>query len=323
MRRISSFFAAAAIAVATQAVASPLPFIFDLSPGSGINVTSSNIGANTAGTLIGDWDPVNNPGGTRTKPGLFGGFGSTENLPVNLTANLNVTGAPSVPLIGGFFLDVDTVAGTVTMTNYGSSQGGTPTGALALSATITTESFRTRTPDSTYPGGIPVTLPLGDANFTALDVIQDGTPALGTLTPTGGNTYDFAVSPFVTITGTIDLNGTFTDIGPLSGVLPITGSLTILGNSATITSIATIAFQDTQSPNQALPQFPFGLPTVLPPGSTANVLLDLILQQINVALNAQIQNNATGTLVPEPSLALLIPGLLLLSRRGRCEGASE
>jgi hypothetical protein len=322
MLRITSFFAAAVMAVATHAIASPLPFIFDLSPGSGMNVTSTNIVANTAGTLIGDWDPVKNPGGTRTKPGLFGTFGSTENLPVNLTVNLNVTGTPSVPLIGGFFLDVDPVAGTVTMTNYGSSQGTPPTGALALSATITTESFRTRTPDSTYPGGIPVTLPLGDANFTALDVVQDASPAIGTLTPTGPNTYDFAVSPFVTITGTIDLNGTFTDIGPLSGVLPITGSLTIMGNSATITSIATIAVQDAQSPNQALPQFPFALPTVLPPGSTANVLMDLILTQISVALNAQIQNNATGTLVPEPTLGLLIPLALLLNRRGRRAGPS-
>ena len=48
---------------------------------SGLNATLSAT-VSTSGTMIGNYDAAANPTGTRTKPGIFGSFGSTENLPV-------------------------------------------------------------------------------------------------------------------------------------------------------------------------------------------------------------------------------------------------
>src|SRR4051812_21226103 len=71
---------------------------FVLQPTSGLTTTSASATAKTSGTLIGDWDAVTNPTGTRTKPGLFGTFGDTENVAVPATINFATSGTPSIPL---------------------------------------------------------------------------------------------------------------------------------------------------------------------------------------------------------------------------------
>ena len=54
-----------------------------VAPPSGISGNLA-ISARTQGTLVGNYDQTNNPTGTRTKPGLFGSFDPTENVPEEL-----------------------------------------------------------------------------------------------------------------------------------------------------------------------------------------------------------------------------------------------
>src|SRR3954470_3106618 len=101
--------------------AAPLPYQFTINTPSGLTTTNASVSANTSGTLIGNWDATTNPTGTRTKPGLFGTFGDTENVAVPATISFATSGAPSVPLGGGFRMAIDGGALSVELTDYASS----------------------------------------------------------------------------------------------------------------------------------------------------------------------------------------------------------
>jgi hypothetical protein len=303
---------------------------FNISPTSGLSTTNASVNARTSGTLIGDWDPVTNPTGTRTKPGLFGTFGDTENVAVNTSINFSTSGAPSVPLGGSFRMGFDTTALTVGMNNYVSVNSGPATGALATSATVTTASFRTRNPTSTFPGGIPVTIPLGDATITSLSLTQSG-PASGTLTPDGPNRFTFTVAPTVNVMMGVNLTGNDLSLGPTPIVLPMQGTVTFGSDgAATLGALAPVNVNDTTNPAEALPPVPFGLPTVFPPGLTANVIFNLTLDQLTTMIAGTVSTDAIGRIerqhtitigqVPEPACAAscAIPiATLLLARRRR------
>src|SRR4051812_7529727 len=59
----------------------PQPYDFLIDPAGSPADVALDISAKTSGTLVGDYDPLANAAGTRTKPGVFGTFGATENVP--------------------------------------------------------------------------------------------------------------------------------------------------------------------------------------------------------------------------------------------------
>ncbi|MFX4717804.1 hypothetical protein ABTB07_23170, partial [Acinetobacter baumannii] len=75
------------------------------------------ISANTQGTLVGNYDPDTNPTGTRTKPGVFGSFGPTENVPVNVSIGAAIGGNINRQASGTFRATVDGNTNTITFEN--------------------------------------------------------------------------------------------------------------------------------------------------------------------------------------------------------------
>jgi PEP-CTERM motif len=271
---------------------------------------------NTAGSLIGNYDQTNNPTGTRTKPGLFGSFGETENLPVAVELGLGLDSMLDTRSSGGFHMSFDTGVGTLLMSGFTSDLLKSGPASIDASATLLTEAFRTRNPSSVYLGGIPVTLPLGQVSLTSLSVTQTEDAAPGVLTPLGGNRYSFLVAPVVQIEGSIDAFGQVLDIPPTAVPLPLAGEIELIGDTARLTSVQPVDLMNTADPNLALPELPFDLPTILPPGGVASVLFNLTLESLETSLVGQLATVANGVLVPEPStLALLAAGLLALRRR--------
>jgi len=274
--------------------------------------------ANTAGTLIGDWDSGTNPAGTRTKPGFFGSFGASENIAVPVSLGFGLGGAINSRTAATFGLDVNIGGGTVAMSNYNANL--LADGPIALPATISLafESFRTRNPDSLYPG-LPIDVPIGEFSLVALTAVQVGGAVPGTLTPAGGGVHDVNLLVPVMIQASFEgIGGQMFDLGPIPAVLPVQGELTVSGMTSSLHASAAFDLANMTEPGVALPQFPLGLPTALPPGGTANLLFDLMLDEIGASIGATLTLDATGTLVPAPSAALaLCSGLLLASPRRR------
>lgn len=168
-------------------------YAFTLTPaGSGLN---GNIGptAATAGSLQGDYDAVDNPAGTRTKPGLFGTFGATENVPVPVELAPALSGPLATQASGRFQLEVNEAAGTLLLSGLTVDWLASGPVTVSTGVTLTYGSFRTRSPDSLFIGGFPVTLPLGNGELSSLLGEQTG-PAAGTLTALGSGLYDFTVT---------------------------------------------------------------------------------------------------------------------------------
>jgi len=287
-----------------------------VAPPSGISGNLA-LSARTQGTLIGNYDPDTNPNGTRTKPGLFGSFDPTENVPVEVRIGAAIGGTITRQAGGTFRATVDGSTNTITFENLSLNFLANGPAVLPVTITLAGQSFRTRNPDSVYV--LPsqgITLPIGTVNLSQFTAVQTGAGA-GVLTPVGVNTYDFTAAVAVDLTLAADLLGNpFAQTIPF--VLPLQGQVVVLGNTALVTSLQQLNFSQTFNPNLDLPPFEFGLPTILPPGSTANLIFDLTLEEIGVDVNLDINLRAEGTLVPEPaSLTVLGTGVAALVRRKR------
>jgi hypothetical protein len=287
-----------------------------VAPPSGISGNLS-ISASTEGTLVGNYDPNTNPTGTRTKPGLFGTFGPTDNDPVNVSIGAAIGGNINRQAGGTFRATVDGNTNTITFENLSVNFLANGPAVLPVTLTIAGQSFRTRNPTSTYI--LPsqgISFPIGTVNLSQFTAVQTGVGA-GVLTPTGPDQYDFTAGVLVDLTFAADLLGNpFAQTVPI--VLPLQGQVVVSGNSALITSLQSLNFSQTFNPNLDLPPFEFGLPTILPPGNTANLIFDLTLEEIGLNVDLDVNLRAEGTLVPEPaSLTALGLGLAALARRRR------
>lgn len=291
-----------------------------VAPPSGISGNLA-ISARTQGTLVGNYDQTNNPNGTRTKPGInpFDPFGPTENVPVNVSIGAAIGGNINRQASGTFRATVDGGNNTITFENLSLNFLANGTATLPVTLTLAGQSFRTRNPSSTYI--LPsqgISFPIGTVNLSQFTAVQTGVGA-GVLTPAGVDTYDFTAGVLVDLTLAANLLG-----NPLAQtipfVLPLQGQVVVQGNSAVITSLQQLNFSQSFNPNLDLPAFEFGLPTILPPGLTANLIFDLTLEEIGFEVDLDINLRAEGTLVPEPaSVSALGLGLtaLLLRRRRR------
>lgn len=291
-----------------------------VAPPSGISGTVS-LRANTEGTLVGNYDPNTNPTGTRTKPGLFGPFGPTENVPVNIRLGAQIGGTINRQTGGTFRATIDSSTNTITFSNLSLNFLANGAASLPVSLTLAGESFRTRNPTSVYI--LPsqgITIPIGSLTLSQFTAVQTGVGA-GVLVPTGPDQYDFTAGVQVDLTLAADFLG-----NPLGTtipfVLPLQGSVVVSGTTATITALQTIAFDQTFNPNIQLPPFEYGLPTILPPGNTAYVIFNLTLNELGAAADLDFNLLAQGELVPEPAsggvLGLAIVGWFIRRRRVRC-----
>jgi len=266
------------------------------------------------GTLIGNYNAETNPTGTRTKPGLFGTFGATENLPVAAALGGQISGPLDARSSGVFGLSVDTEALSLEMTGLLTNLLTDGPVELPVTLSLQTETFRTRNPMFIYPG-VPITLPIGNASLTAMSLRQVG-GGLGTLIQVGPNEFDFIVTPLVELTLTATLMGNEFALPGTPTPIALGGRLTLSGETATVSAVQMIEQEFSQTLDQALPQTPFALPT-LDPNSPANVLLDLVVRQISGSIDATWTLNANGRLVPAPGAWLLIAGAGLAASRRR------
>lgn len=269
----------------------------------------------TDGTLIGNYDEKTNPTGTRTKPGLFGPFGATENLPVQTRLGVGMDGTINTRTDGGFRLVIDRKSNSLSMSGFEADFLSGSGVNLPITITLQTETFRTRNPTFLYPG-VPIELPLGEATLSRFDVVQVGDAAPGVITPDGTGAFGFTIVPLVQLNLTISVLGNEFVVPGVPTPFPLAGTLRVMGDNATIDAMQPIELTQSAMPGVMIPQFPLALPT-LNPDQPANVLLDLTLQEVQASIIGTLNLRADGVLIPAPGACLALAGLLAFTgRRG-------
>ncbi len=257
-------------------------------------VTTLSMDVPFTGTLIGNYDATTMPTGTRTIPGLFGGSG---NNPIPYTASFGVDGGTNSTPAGAFQFSFEHVgkqaAGAISGLAIDVLDGSVGSADLAL--TINYSTFHTVAPNSIYPGGIPITLPFGTANVTVLTLVQSG-PAPVMLTMAKGGGYTFTAAVPVLMTMSADAAGQVLDVPPTPGILPLTGSLSFKGGLVTL--VATTSQESSGTQPSTAPPFvdqPIAMPTVLPAGGTANLLMSGQVTEVTSSQSTNGTLYASGT----------------------------
>ncbi|HRP63499.1 MAG TPA: dockerin type I domain-containing protein [Phycisphaerales bacterium] len=318
-----SQFAAATASVAFAGLAVGQTYNFTVDPQFSNLNTSTTITAPIVGTFIGDYDPKTNPGGTLTRPGLFGGSG---NQPIPYTANLIADGDSSSQPFGTFSMTLDTKGGTASIAALDIDLLNGATSLIEATLSLTFQTFRTFNPDSLFIGVSNFPLPLGDFALTTLTMQQSG-DALGTLTPSGKDLYSFAVPLPAIITLAGEYNGAPIEPGPIPLVVVMAGTIELNGGGAIVTMNLAIEVDELDD-STMLPfeNLPLPVPTVLPPGEIANLLMSGTVQSIHVQISISGTLSAVGQPDVEPILGDLnndgrvdvLDLLILLGAWGGC-----
>lgn len=187
MRRRCVFLGAVAGLSGWAAADGTYQFALD-SQQSALN-TAINLTAPSTGSLIGNYDAASNPTGTRTKPGLFGTFGDTENVAVPLTVTVVVGGNNTTNPTGGFVLRLDAAGGEAGLSGLSLDLLGGDEIAVNVTANMLWSTFRTRSPTCTVFGGFTIPVPLGQAVVSTLTAEQVAGEAVGTMVESGPGTY--------------------------------------------------------------------------------------------------------------------------------------
>lgn len=278
--------------LSAPALAAAQSYDLTLTEASGLD-GSIAVDAQTDGSMTGDWHPDTNPDGTRTKPGLFGSFEPTENVAVPAMVGLSIGDDLAAMSAGGFSLTLDPDASTLALLGASFDLLGGSSLALPAEISLQFDTFRTRAPDSTFFGGFPLTFPLGELALTELAFTQID-QAGGAIVPAGPGEFTFSIVVPGTLAGSVDALGAPIALPATPILLPLAGTITIDGDTVMLVS-ATMLDQDAlQEPMTTLPGIPLPLPTILPPGSTANVILDLTLETIGLDLMADLTLAARG-----------------------------
>ena len=223
-----------------------------------------------AGTWIGNYNATTNPTGTQTRPGFFGGSG---NVAIPFSSTVKPTAEiPSTNPTGGFELSLDPSTGAVQVFGYAVNSLGAQQGTVTTRMVVTYQTFRSFAPNSTFIGLTNVEIPFDSGALTRADAVQSG-PALGagTLNPDG--TWSFAVSVPVNVTveGTA-LSAPFASTTP--ALVAMTGTIAITKTGITVTSQGSVNETVPVLAPPPLVNQPFDLPTVLPAGSVAHLLMN-------------------------------------------------
>jgi hypothetical protein len=267
-------------------------YVFLIDSQSSVLNTTVSATVPTSGTLLGNYDAAANPTGTRTKPGLIGAFGETENVPVPVAVGVVIGGDNTTNPTGGFTLRIDLDAGEAGLSalDFDLLGGGSP--AIGVTANINWNSFRTRSPTCTLLGGFTIPLPLGEATLSTLAAVQGPGEAVGPLAPAGPGVFTIAIP--VTLEVTLGAAFLEQEIPPTPQSLPLVfaATVTLDGEGGAIISASLEGFELSQ-----MEEGPIGEPFELPftePLCSGNLIFTLQIQNLSISSSADATIIATG-----------------------------
>lgn len=284
------------------AAASANEILFDCSvlPATSTVVQTTDLSAPFSGTFIGNYDATNNPTGTKTIPGLFGGSG---NNPINYTASFALAGDISSHPLGAFAIGVDPETLQVRIGGLDLDLLGPTPGTLGATLNINYQTFHTQQPNAIFPGGVNIPIPVGNGSVTTLRAVQNAPVAPGVLVPQKNGSYTFtAVVPVDLIAVATLMNQPVADGTPTPGVLPLNGTVMVNPDNTVTIGISISNQQTTTQPitTGTFTDLPLAIPTVIPTGSVANVLMSGNVTSVTVATTLNASLAISGSRQPIP-----------------------
>jgi hypothetical protein len=242
------------------------------------------------GGWIGDHDATVNPGGTRTLPGLFGGSGNVA-IPYTGSARSRIVLPAAAPL-GSFTLWIDETTAELRMSSLSVDALAGRVGSVQSSLVVTYGNFRTVSPTSTFPGAANLGLPLENGVVTAVEATQTG-EASTTAVSAGMGLWDFALNVPIQVRFVGLLTGEVFETLE-SASLTLVGRIDLTQASPRITGAASVSETVPVPPPDPLVHLPMAVPTILPPGATANLLVSGTFSQGSSTTTASANLQATG-----------------------------
>ncbi len=277
------------------------------------------------GSLIGNWDAKLNPEGTSTLPGYWGGSGNNV-IGCELTPTLG--GPYNSPCFGTLIVEVDSVTEVMTVNGLRLEAFENAPASFPVTLGMIYETFRTVQPSSLFPGDIPFEIPLGEGSLTTLK-FEQVLEATTKLTIVDEQTWSYLINVPVTIT--IEAVVLETSSGPIEspGILQLTGTVEQTNSQLTFTGTSFWKSNDViEDPPIAFDDIPFDIPTIIPAGSIANLLLSAAAQSATFMTAVELQIVATAdTQLPGDVDGDGVVGvtdlLALIAAWGPCEGCAE
>ncbi|MBM3990459.1 MAG: hypothetical protein FJ298_05550 [Planctomycetes bacterium] len=283
---------AAALLLAPATLAQSYDFTLDSLASN--TLISLDVALPLPGTAIGSYDATTNPTGTITCTNIFGTCNNTS-FPINstLTSEPQIAGEPS----GTFRANVNTTNGSIAITGLAVSPAGRQAHNADLTLELNYPTFRTRQPNSVFPGGFTVPLPIGQGTIDNVLLVQEA-PAVGTLTASGTpDVWNVNIVVPTRMTFDLDMMGNAGPVGPVPFALPLVGTLDVSGVRPRL--VVTVDQSGSQtipnpSPGTAIEDIPFAIPTVFPAGGTANLVLDLVPGDLTLGILSDLDWAANG-----------------------------
>ncbi|MBG83383.1 MAG: hypothetical protein CMJ40_02420 [Phycisphaerae bacterium] len=251
-----------------------------------------------SGNLTGNHDSETNPDGTITIPGLWGG-GENQEIPITFDSGTSINGNSSPT---GFMavepFDDQNLAVIHDLSMDLLSSTNIP---VSLTTTLSYQSFHTENPSSVYPGGIPIELPLAELTLDSC-LVEQTQSTTGAWQSVGDDTYTLTAVVPVLVTMEATYQGQPLPLAPVPSALAINGELEYTEDGPRLDlSLLIDEGQTIDLPgDDPLPPFPVSLPTIVPPGSFAEVLMTLLPESTSfaLALNGGIVANAELETIP-------------------------
>lgn len=190
-----TLLASALLALPILASAQSYRFTFD--PAQSVFQGASEFRLNSLGGVIGAYNPQTNPNGTRTKPGLTGSFGPTENHPVRVAPQWRFQGQNTLRTSGGFALGFTAGSNRIEMTGYRADRLSGASARLSSHVTLNNAAFRTQAPVFAYPASVNP-IGLGGVEVDRLTIAQKAERVEGTARSLGNGRFEVRV-PFVAV----------------------------------------------------------------------------------------------------------------------------
>ena len=221
------------------------------------------------GSLIGDYDAKANPTGSMTRPGLFGGSG---NQPVDFDANVTVSGETGPTSTSGA-IDVDLSqleSSLLTVESLELELDAATISGIVSDFSLTYETFRSFDPFSLYLGGLPISFPIGEAQFIRSEVSLPEPSTVFAIVE-GSDIVFNAILPVI---WTIEFDpGTGPQVQELPITLPFIGSITESKGVRRIDFGGQNAQTNTEDVGLEIGPLPLEIPTFPPGDETVGVLL--------------------------------------------------